>query len=120
MEVVPSPSQVKLNLFQVDVLSMLQAKNTQSNDQIPNNQSNKTSNEPIIMEGQEEGSNVQKPHKKRKVAEESTSNSVGNLGKSKPCRPRSWAWGYFTRDPRVKNLGLYLIGVPGVILTIFM
>jgi len=51
-------------MYQVDVLSMLQAENTQSNDQILNSQSDKASNEPISVEGQEGGSNVQKPQKK--------------------------------------------------------
>ncbi|CAI8611251.1 unnamed protein product [Vicia faba] len=61
-----------------------------------------TTNQPKTIDlDKQEGDNVQHK-KKRKVGEADESkaddSNAGDLGKLKPCRPKSWVWDHFTKD----------------------
>ena len=90
--------------------NLLQASNTQSNNEEVQTMNVTYGNSERQDESNNDGcSNVEKAQKKRKHGEAAplappstnptpTNPIAGEPGKSKPCRPRSWAWDHFSKD----------------------
>lgn len=90
--------------------NLLQASNTQSNNEEVQTPNVTSGNSERQDESNNDGcSNVEKAQKKRKHGEAAplappstnptpTNPIAGEPGKSKPCRPRSWAWDHFSKD----------------------